>query len=295
MKKAIVLSTDASHAIIMKTGGEVKKIRNRNYMIGQEITEEPRTMKMFSKLLAVASAVLVIAGGAFVYAYNLPTTYVSFDVNPSVEFTVNMFDRVLEVKGVNDDGTTLLETNVELQNLGNRSIVDAMNTVITSLNLPEGSPVVITVACDDQDKADELVAKLEKSTAEETKVAPEGLAIGWYRVQQARELGVTPGKLNLVEKYMDTYKATIDNMTEEDKALLIAEGKLVLDAEGKLVLTDDAKLNMIKEWLTKPVKDIMAEIKANGGNPKFTKEEQERFREEAKNKPQKNTPKGKNK
>ena len=192
--------------------------------------------------MAAACAVCVI-GSAVVgaYAYFTPASYVSLDVNPSIEYSLNTFDRVLSVKGVNDDGKIILE-QIELTSLKNKAIEQAVRETINAiaeqgyfLKDSEGG-VVIAVSGNQPAKSEKLSAQLKaavKRAAEEEAldVEVESMAVGEARVQEAKRLGVTPGKLNLVEKL----KESAQNADDID----------------------------IEEWLNKSVKDIMKETKAN--------------------------------
>ncbi len=192
--------------------------------------------------IAVACAVCVL-GSAVVgaYAYFTPTSYVSLDVNPSIEYSLNTFDRVLSVKGVNDDGKIILE-KIELTSLKNKAIDQAVKETINAIAkqgyFPKDSEggVVIAVSGTQPAKAEKLSAQLKaavkRATEEEAlDVEVESVAVGEARVEEARRLGVTPGKLNLVEKLKES----------------------ALNA-------DDIN---IEEWLNKSVKEIMKETKAN--------------------------------
>lgn len=192
--------------------------------------------------MAAACATCVI-GSAVVgaYAYFTPVSYVSLDVNPSIEYWLNTFDRVLSVNGVNDDGKIILE-KVELTSLKNKAIDQAVRETINAiaeqgyfLKDSEGG-VVIAVSGNQPAKSEKLSAQLKsavKRTVEEEAldVEVESMAVGEARVQEAKRLGVTPGKLNLVEKLKESAQNADD-------------------------------IN-IEEWLNKSVKDIMKETKAN--------------------------------
>lgn len=62
-----------------------------------------------------AVVTLIICGLGGYNFYQNPVSYISVDVNPSVELALNRFDRVVEVEAYNDDGTAVLE-NLRLEN-----------------------------------------------------------------------------------------------------------------------------------------------------------------------------------
>ena len=195
----------------------------------------------FKKVAAFAAAAcFLLISGSSVFAYYTPSSYVSLDVNPSIEFSVNVFDRVIKVTGVNDDGTEIIN-EINIDNLKNKNIADAVDLIVDEIS-KEGyldsndAGIVIATSSEDTDKAEELAGELEDSATEaceETsgEVTVTAEAVGKSRVDEARELGVTPGKLNLVEKLKES-------SSEPDS----------ID---------------INEWLGKPVKEIMAQTKEN--------------------------------
>ena len=236
----IVVEINNHTAAVLSDDGCVVKTRNYNYQIGQEVEISMKKQHNFKKVFAFASAATCILAmfGISAYAYYTPYTYVSLDVNPSIEYSVNRFDRVLSVTGVNDDGTEIIN-NIDLDNLENKSIEDAISLTVDEiadagyLDSNAGG-VAITTSSDDMDSAGELAETLEtvvnnsveENNHEATVIAQ---AVGANRVAEARELGVTPGKLNLVEKMLENAE-NADTISKE-------------------------------EWLHKSVKEIMAKTK----------------------------------
>ena len=91
--------------------GRVVKLQDAGYSLGQlvEVHERKRRTPLWVRWASTAAAaalLLVGAGGAAAYA--MPYGVVSLDVNPSLEYTINRFDYVLRVEGVNEDGRELL-------------------------------------------------------------------------------------------------------------------------------------------------------------------------------------------
>lgn len=80
----------------------------------------------FRYALSLAVALLTIFGGAGGYSlYYTPTSYISIDVNPSVELTLNRFDRVLCATGYNEDGEIVL-ANLDLKNIAYTKAIDKL-------------------------------------------------------------------------------------------------------------------------------------------------------------------------
>lgn len=238
--KGVIVEIRNDYAAILSDNGSIIKIKNNNYQIGEEIqmknTTKKSKMKIYALATSVACAILMVGTG--VYAYTTPYSYVSLDVNPSIEYEVNRFNRVINVTAVNDDGAEIIN-NLDLEN---KTIDEAIEDTITEINEQgyfgedETGGVVIATSNDDTDKATELAKDLEETaqeviTEDDITAEVEVLSVGRERVLEAKKLGVTPGKLNLVEKLQ----------------------KSAANAEDI----------SIEEWLNKPVKEIMKATKAN--------------------------------
>jgi hypothetical protein len=240
--KAVVVEIKNNKAAVLSDDGCVVTVKNNSYEIGQVIQLNP-TKHQFSKKIAVfaASAAAFVMLGTGTWAYATPYSYISVDVNPSIEYTINRFDRVLSVKAVNDDGDEILK-EISLEDLKNQKIETAILktvehfTAARYFETSEGGGIVITTASRNANKADELATDLQEAVTDdiaetEEDVIVEAYSVGLERVTKAKELGVTPGKLNLVEKLQESS-------------------------------TDPDTINF-EEWLDRPVKEIMKATKEN--------------------------------
>lgn len=120
--KSVVTEIRGNTAVLLSDDGCIVKVKNKNYELGQEIGMNTTLKFNFKKAAAfVAAACFVLVLGGTAVAYNIPTTYLSVDVNPSIEYSINMFNRVLSAEGVNDDGTKIVD-EIDLKNLKNKTI-----------------------------------------------------------------------------------------------------------------------------------------------------------------------------
>ena len=58
----------------------------------------------------VAFVLVVVSALGFTYLYNTPYSYASVDINPSLTIDVNIFDRVININGVNSEGEEMSES-----------------------------------------------------------------------------------------------------------------------------------------------------------------------------------------
>lgn len=176
-----------------------------------------------------------------IWALFIPYMYVSLDVNPSIEYSVNHANRVLSAKAVNDDGSDILSG----LNLKNKTINDAVKETVQEISdkgyFDGSDPGAVEITTSEAsggstEESDALAQDLQNdaqtvTTDEGKTVDVEAESIGLDRVKEAKELGISPGKLNLIQKL----QASSDNPDS--------------------ITVDD--------WKNKPVKDIMKAIKEN--------------------------------
>ena len=68
----------------------------------------PRNFRKFA--IACAFGLCLLLGGGGYGLYFIPTSVISMDINPSVELDINRFDKVIAVKGYNEDGKELVDS-----------------------------------------------------------------------------------------------------------------------------------------------------------------------------------------
>lgn len=117
-------------------------------------------------LAAVAAClVLLLAGLGGYHYYFTPTTYLSVDINPSLELGINRFDRVVSVKAWNEDGQALADS-LELNLLDYREALERLVACEDIAGrLAAGELLSITVAGEDEAQCGRLLAGAQACTA----------------------------------------------------------------------------------------------------------------------------------
>ena len=168
--KAIIVEIKGRYAAVLSDDGLVSKIKNRNYSLGQEIAIRDKNNGFIKIVASAAAAVMLFVTPA--WAYLTPYSYVSLDVNPSFEFSLNRFDRVLAVKAVNDDGEEFVK-NVNVDGLKNKEIQNAVKDVLNELEnqgyIIEGEEggVIVATSSKTKEKTEMLAEKLRNTVSEE--------------------------------------------------------------------------------------------------------------------------------
>lgn len=198
----------AEDELIANTAEFLNRKLNKNYNKKLSNKVDGRLFQM-KKIYAVAMCVAVLlVGGVGGYAYyQTPVTYLSIDINPSIELGINKFEKVVKAEAYNDDGEKVLKGI----NIKGSDVTLAVNSIINSAVengyiAEDGTSVVsITSETDNKETAKKVVAQAEAGANEALKenektavIHKDNVALD--RRDEARDLGITPGKLNLINK-----------------------------------------------------------------------------------------------
>lgn len=120
-------------------------------MIKREAEKGRRQFSFTGRMLAVCAALFVVLGIGGVYGVNAyPVSYVSIDVNPSIELSLNRWDRVISATAYNEEGMGILDT-VSVKGM---QFENALETIVGSeamaQYLSSGADMTIAIATDSQ-------------------------------------------------------------------------------------------------------------------------------------------------
>lgn len=229
---------------------------------------------MNKKLPVLITLALILGGSTGVYAYQKPISFVSLDINPSVELGVNVFDVVVSAEAYNDDGEKVLE----YLDVKGETVEDAINEIVDSAIADgyveeDGTSVIsITSETDNVKLAEELKEAAEDGVENaleenETEAEIEKDNIALERRDDARELGITPGKLNLIQKLQAVNpEATIEDFKEASVKEIMAathEAKGIVPEKKE----KNSKGDMYKNEIATKVNDKEANVELDIEEP----------------------------
>lgn len=195
------------HTIMKKAGYYSKSstLKDKiNNIIGGIIMKRKIAFALSGALL------LSLGGGGYAYAKTTPVAYVSLDINPSVELSINTFNQVVSAEAYNEDGQKVLE-GTKLININIDKAVETLisNAISDGYVKEDGSSgIEITTSSDKENvanKVDESVKEAANGALEDNNVEAtvETEKVALERRDEARKLGITPGKLNLIQKLQE--------------------------------------------------------------------------------------------
>ncbi len=275
--KAVIVEIKDNVAAVLSEDGRISKIRNKKYSVGQEIVLKKTNTYI---KIAVSSAAAMMLFTTTAWAYFTPYSYVSIDINPSFEFSINRFDRVLNVKALNYDGEKVTD-EIGVAGLKNKEIKEAVKTVIVELKsqgyIDDENRVGIVVAASSksQEKTDILAEKLKTAVEKEitNTVGNKGLPLPASdddnkNVSNAEEKSAKPkntAKTEVLEnrsdikendKYSDKNKEDESNKAKKGKARIE-----IIEVSSSYVDTARAngvtpgKLSIVEQLKEKALKD----------------------------------------
>lgn len=215
--KGIIMEVHKNKAVVLTKEGSFLEIDkgDRALEIGQEITlDNNKRLKrqIIRRFVSAAAAfILLITTGYGVYGYYTPYGYVNVDINPSVEIAYNLYNRVIGLKGLNEDGNILIS---KMNDYKNKSIENVINEVIDkaveeAYVKPEEENLILITITEKKDKIDDdkIYQSVDSHIKEKVKNTQVVIMEGDTKIyKKASEDKVSPGKLMLINKAIDLNK-----------------------------------------------------------------------------------------
>ncbi len=173
------------------------------------LKKKPQFTKRLIAAACIAAVFCALPIGTYAY-YKTPTSYVSIDINPSIELGINSFGKVVSVKAYNLDG----ETVIAGLSLLNSNVESAVKHIVKSAAQngfikDDGSSFIsVTAETNSDKKAEELkqdaqAGAIDAIDSEDDTATIQADNMALDRRDEALDLGITPGKLNLIQKLQD--------------------------------------------------------------------------------------------
>lgn len=270
--KGIIAEIDGRKMIVITKNGEFIKCKKLPYHnIGDEVNIQRTNMtSVYKKISAAAACFLIFAMlSTGVYAYYTPYSYVSVDINPSLEFSVNRFDKVIGVHAFNEDAEKVISAS---DNIKYKDIDDALEQILDTasdqgfLKKDEANSIMFVVSSGNKKEEKVMSDKVSTASTEvlsqlssNYEVILETTKIDSYK--QAKEYNISPGKVILANQFKEI-KPDINE--EEIKHMSLQQAiKQIEKKEDNNKLPDKPKAevsikknNITKEQLSSKVKNI---------------------------------------
>lgn len=204
--KAVIVDLVDGQAAALCDDGRVVKLSDAGYTLGQLVEvhaqkPRPRWLRLISSVAAAAVLVMAIGGGA---AYATPYGVVSLDVNPALEYTINRFDYVLKVEGVNEDGQAVL-AGMDRRALLHRPVGEAIAASVRQMEAEnflgdETEDILLAAGAKSEEHAERLVQTLEAELGRgRENLEVHGVTLSPAELEGAREPGMSAGRQHLLQ------------------------------------------------------------------------------------------------
>ncbi len=177
--KAVIVDIRGRYATALLENGEIRRIARENYTIGQTIelynTKRSDRQTALPKIIriaaSVAAALALVTGTGAAAAYAIPYGTVTVEAESNIEYTINCFDYVLDVKAGNEDGELLL-SEMDLHQLRHHKIGDAVASTLAQIEKegdPEAEKAETSIAANtkNKDHTQKLLLELKTNVSEE--------------------------------------------------------------------------------------------------------------------------------
>jgi hypothetical protein len=227
--KVIIFTKDGEFLKIDKPGNQVD--------IGDEITVSKlnKRNQLYRRVASIAAAIIMIILGSYgVYGYYNPYGYINVDINPSIEISYNLYGRVLDIRGLNEDGNLIIS---KLEKYKYKSISTILNNVLDNaieedyIKENEENIVLVTVTEKGRKIDEEDIQESIKQHIVEVNTDAEIMVIEGDKetYESAKKDKVSPGKLMLVSKALkvnsDISPSDIINKPVKEIVSIIKEAK----------------------------------------------------------------------
>lgn len=155
----LVMECGLSYAVVLDQDGRILKVPNLGYTVGQSLKdavllpERPVRQQVLHKRIArwgtmVACLCLLLLGS---WVWQSPIGTVRMQINPDVQLSVNRFDRVVALEGLNEDGAALID-GYHAYGKGMKTVSDELADRAMELGyLSAGGQITLTVDSEKDD------------------------------------------------------------------------------------------------------------------------------------------------
>ena len=241
-----------------------KLIQDTERLLRSKIIKKKPRGNSFIAAAAYLSIIIVASSLSF-YVYKQPVSYISFDVNPSLELEINRLDRVVEVNYFNEDARNMVSEK-ELYFLKPGEAIELiMNEADQQGYLSGNTSSIITIATNSnkEDRSIKLLEELLKKIENYSKP----LNILSYSVsgslkEEADTLSLSFGKLQLIKLIQQLDKAaTVEGFKNASIMSIMNQISYLISDEYNDV--DEATKERMKEYINSIQTKIGPSIKTS--------------------------------
>ncbi|WP_422484984.1 anti-sigma factor domain-containing protein [Gudongella sp. DL1XJH-153] len=223
--KAVILEIIKERAVVMKEDGTVRRVRNKNYSIGDEIYMKEGIFSHKRWAPIVAALLIFAMVGTGTWAYATPAYEISVMDGEKQEylFEVNRMGNVIKVKYDENDYFEAIDPEI----YKGRNIEEAIVLILEDEKFvyDDFEEILITANADNKEESEQTAEKLQerikeywseleegKEEVNEVNKTPRVHGLSKEDLVILNDYDITPGKLNIVKNLM-----YIEDKEEDDQ------------------------------------------------------------------------------
>ena len=205
--KVVIVKRKGNKALALTQDGHYVHVKcNDDMHPGTCIDYKPAPRTGTHLWIPAMALLLCLLLSVSVFVYATPAAYVTLDINPGVELILNRFEIVIGSEAFNLEGQGILN-GINIRHRKLESVIEnILNTAAFEGYIDETmeTPVLMSVFSSDDSYGEKIAKKLaEMNSGLEAKHGIQGIMTAASNMQRhdlANELGISPGKLLLIQK-----------------------------------------------------------------------------------------------
>jgi hypothetical protein len=222
------------------------RLEEHDFITRQEEKQSTGYIRQYTVVLSLCFALLLFVAGGWFYQYRLPSSMISLDINPGIEIKTNRHNQVISVSALNEDAQKVLQNQDFMLEELDTAVASIVNAVIDQGYLnTDRNVILVSVENNSMEKAKILVDSLKlvinnNASAHEMKlmVLSQTLKKDKAESEEAKELGVSVGKLKLLKKI----EISTDNLTTKSLSHKSMSELLAIAKENEVDLEDTIQM-----------------------------------------------------
>ena len=190
----------------------------------QAVRKQIGLRKCMRPVLAACCLLCLTLYGSWLYF--TPTSILSIDINPSIELSINRFDRVIDLKAFNEDGEALLQTLDVLHQSYTSAFETIMDSDMVTTCLSEDQLLSVAVVELDDQQGEVILDYVSECICQHENAYCYGITSD--EVAQAHNLGLSYGKYRL---YLELQTQNISISLDDVKQMTMKELQQLLNQQ----------------------------------------------------------------
>ncbi|NLY18052.1 MAG: hypothetical protein GX045_03665, partial [Clostridiaceae bacterium] len=203
--KGIIIEKNTDNSVLLLSDGSVITVKYApNFDIGSvvSVNDVIRTSTFYIKKIAsmVASILIIMFIGMGIYVWKKPVQYICIDINPSVELSVNCFNRIISINSLNDEGWELIKAISVKADRYENGISKIISKAKELGYIKEEGDILISISSNNMKLNERVQATILERVTDNVEV----MTFDTKEYIKSAENGLSPGKRAIIEMVLES-------------------------------------------------------------------------------------------